>query len=155
MVVVVSELVRVLAEAAVFVVDAVMLPDKGFAVAVTLGVALVFAAVPELFEEDAVLAVVFVSGTVAFPAVFPADAVLVVAEVLSLAAVLPPAAVLVVFVLPVGVVLVEEPAGRPGPLFSVTGLDDAVLVVEVRVPVFLVDADAFFVVSAPLSLFEF
>ena len=34
-------------------------------------------------------------------------------------------------------------------------LDDAVLVVEVRVPVFLVDADAFFVVSAPLSLFEF
>ena len=58
-------------------------------------------------------------------------------------------------VLLVAAVLLVEPAGRPGPLFSVTGLEDAVLVVEVRVPVFLVDADAFFVVSAPLSLFEF
>ena len=113
----------------------------------------------------AVLVEVFVSAAEVFAVVFPAAVVLAAVAVFVAAVVLPLAAVLVVAVFEDAAVFVVLPAGRPGPLFSVTGLEDAVLVeagfagvvlaVEVLVPVFLVDADAFFVVSAPLSLFEF
>lgn len=118
-------------------------PDAEVLVAaVVLGfaVAVAFVVLPAVLAEvPAVLVVV--------------PAVLVVAPAV-LAAVFAAGALAAVVLLDAAAFVVD-PAGRPGPLFSGAGLDDAVLVVEVRVPVFLVDADAFFVVSAPFSLFEF